>query len=75
MERESATILSIDTAWTLLSPAASLSPFVRCRWRLAAVAASYQRFLAAADDELVSEPKRSGRMRDIAALLHAAASG
>lgn len=76
VERESATILGIDAAWTLTQPSGvTVAICENSRWRLAAVAASYQRFLAAADGELVPEPEPSGRMPDIATLLHAAVSG
>ncbi|WP_244520066.1 DUF429 domain-containing protein [Sinorhizobium glycinis] len=73
--RVQATVLGIDAAWTLSQPSGvALALCDDDGWKLAAVAPSYQRFLMLADQGLAPEPKPSGRMPDIAALLQAAAS-
>ncbi|WP_240533433.1 DUF429 domain-containing protein [Sinorhizobium fredii] len=73
--RVQTTVLGIDAAWTLSQPSGvALALCDDDGWKLAAVAPSYQRFLILADQGLAPEPKPSGRMPDMAALLQAAAS-
>ncbi|WP_083338287.1 DUF429 domain-containing protein [Ensifer sp. LCM 4579] len=67
------TVLGIDAAWTFTQPSGvALALRENNRWKLAAVAASYQRFMALTDQELVPESKPLGRMPDLTALLGAA---
>ncbi|PKQ04815.1 MAG: DUF429 domain-containing protein [Alphaproteobacteria bacterium HGW-Alphaproteobacteria-11] len=66
-------VLGIDAAWTLTQPSGvALVDCQHGRWRLTAVAASYQRFLALADSLLLPETRPSGSRPDVPALLAAA---
>ncbi|ABS64445.1 conserved hypothetical protein [Parvibaculum lavamentivorans DS-1] len=66
-------VMGIDAAWTLTQPSGvALVAGQHRQWRLVAVAASYQRFLALADSSLQPETRPLGSRPDVAALLAAA---
>ncbi|MBA8853802.1 putative RNase H-like nuclease [Ochrobactrum intermedium] len=67
-----AAVIGIDAAWTLRQPSGvALAVLIGNEWQLRAVAPSYQRFQALADECLVCEPKPLGRTPDVSALLQA----
>jgi len=67
-----AAVIGIDAAWTLTQPSGvALAVLIGDEWQLRAVAPSYQRFQALADESLVCEPKPLGRTPDVRALLQA----
>ncbi|ANL33166.1 hypothetical protein AMC79_CH01063 [Rhizobium phaseoli] len=67
-----AAVIGIDAAWTLTQPSGvALAILDDDGWQLRAAAASYQRFLALADEHAVGEPRPLGRMPDVRALIHA----
>ncbi|WP_246798458.1 DUF429 domain-containing protein [Rhizobium leguminosarum] len=67
-----AAVIGIDAAWTLTQPSGiALAVLTDEGWQLRAAAASYQRFLALADEHAIGEPRPLGRMPDMRALLQA----
>lgn len=65
-------VLGIDAAWTPHNPSGvALVARSDTGWRLVALAASYQRFLALADPAIVADSRLTGSMPDPAALLAA----
>ncbi|MGR9134767.1 DUF429 domain-containing protein [Rhizobium leguminosarum] len=65
-----AAVIGIDAAWTLTQPSGvALAILDDEGWQLRAATASYQRFLALADEDAVGEPRPLGRMPDVRALL------
>jgi predicted RNase H-like nuclease len=67
------TVLGIDAAWTSTQPSGvALAAETPEGWQLVAAAASYQRFLAMADQGLVWEPRPSGSLPQAEPLLEAA---
>ncbi|TAW03254.1 DUF429 domain-containing protein [Rhizobium ruizarguesonis] len=67
-----AAVIGIDAAWTLTQPSGVALAILNDEgWQLRVAAASYQRFLALADEHAIGEPRPLGRMPDVRALLHA----
>jgi len=66
-------VLGIDAAWTLSEPSGvALAAEGTKGWRLIAVASSYERFQALADERQHAEIRQSGSSPDVPALLDAA---
>jgi len=66
-------ILGIDAAWTGTEPSGvAIAIEAKGGWRLAAVEASYERFIARAEGKDPGEARPRGSMPDAAALLQAA---